>query len=217
MNGKHTAETVEKYAARKSLARTMREMSKEPHTVSHVTGSEITTTALEDDGVDHIESLLERTEVWRIEPCLNDITAAVEIAETVVAHPDTINTEVRICYADDDTIRDLQLLETDDSQGEAYETAVAQFISVFTEHAEGESLSIDELSDGLNCWYSNLTGNAIGPSWISRSLLSLDIEVSDLAVSDRRWADGAQILTSVRRPTGGSEPLDAAAIYARQG
>lgn len=96
---------------------------------------------------------------------------------------------MRIYYEDDDGIHTLTFLGTDAAREHPHATAVAQFLSAFSEHAEGESLTKGELADDLGRWHQNLTGNSIGPLSIGWFLQRLGVETTDQAVSNRRWVD----------------------------
>lgn len=187
MNGNQTTNTLEQHASRREYTvQLFEEMNKEPGTVSHAIGGLIATTSLE-DGVDDVVNLIEDPQVWRVEACLSNRSTAIKIADTVITVPETIATAVRIHYEDDDKIRTLPLLGTDTSQAQWYETAVAQFLLTFTEGADGASLNKDELADQLGRWHQNLTGNSINPTWIGRTLRTLNVETTDQAISGRQW------------------------------
>lgn len=194
MNGKQTDPTLEQYTSRLTQAKQrQREMTNEPGTVSHAIGLEVTTTALEDDPVDQIENLLGNAEVSRIEPCFDNISTAVQVAEVVVAHPGTITTKVRIHYVDKNEIQRLPLLEMAGSRQQQLKAALAQFISAFTVDAEGESLTKNELFDTFRRWHENLTGRSVSMPWFGRVLRALDTEKIGQITSDRKWGGSLKI------------------------
>ncbi|WP_281194356.1 hypothetical protein [Halorubrum sp. F4] len=159
--------------------------------VAHVRkNGKLGTGFLGDDPVEQTLTLLEMADVSTIEPCVSDLDTAAEIAVAVRTHPETLRTAVRIHYGHDGTTESLPILPATGSSLVSYEQVADQFVAAFTTPAAGESMNRTELAETFACWYRNLTGELLGPTWTGRLLSTCGIEWDRNGAIDRTWAEG---------------------------
>ena len=150
----------------------------------------IETGSLGEDPVEQTLTLLEMGDVSRLESCVSDSDTAAELAEAVRTHPETFRTEVRIYCGYDWVTLSHPILPATEPGVASYEQSAAQFLAAFTTPAAGESMSMTELAETFACWYRNLVGGLIGPTWAGRALSACSIERDQNEVIDRTWAEG---------------------------
>lgn len=172
---------------RVAAKRVMRVLPKEPNTIAYVADGSPCKVPIDGDGIKQTNELLAGPDVWRVEPCCDDISTAIDIAAVVGAHPYTLTTAARVCYMGADGIQSLPVVTETDAQRDTREAAVELFFSAFTEEKSDASLAKSELFDGFCDWHLNLTGQSISRSWFGRTLAELDVEPRGGHLTDRTW------------------------------
>jgi len=152
---------------------------------------EIGTGSLGEDPVEQTLTLLEMADISTLTSCVSDPDTAAELAVAVRTHPEAFRTEVRIHYDHNGITESLPILPTTESNIVSYELAAEQFLAAFTTPAAGESMGMTELAQTFACWYRNLTGELLDPTWAGRALSACGIEREQNGVIDRTWAEGA--------------------------
>lgn len=173
-----------------NLVRQMGLPMPEPGTASFRVNGEIGTGSLGEDPVEQTLTLLEMEDISTLGSCVSDSDTAAELAEAVGTHPATFRTEVRIYWGSDYITLFQPILPETESRTLGYEQAADKFLAAFTTATAGESMSMTELAQTFGCWYRNLTGELLDPTWAGRVLSSCGIKLEQNEVIDRTWAEG---------------------------
>jgi|GEM_PF-4578992 len=165
----------------------MRALPKQPNTIAYVADGAPCKRPIEGDGIEQVTELLADPAVWRVEPCCNDISTAIDIAGFVGSNPDTLTTAARITYIEAGGIQSLPVVNVTDDHRDAREAAAELFLSAFTKDGDDGSIARSTLFDVFRGWHLNLTGDSISRPWFGKALSVLDVEQQDGHLSNRTW------------------------------